>query len=83
MNRIELEGDLSIQHASDFHQAILPLVTEGKPVRLNACQSGHLHTSILQILYVLSREIPDFKVLEASEEFCLSETRVGFFFSRV
>lgn len=77
-----LDGETGIQSATEFHQAVLPLAVSGGPVRLDARAVKSVHTSIMQILYALSRAVPDFSVTEASEEFQSAEVHVGLSFDR-
>ena len=79
---VRLESAMSIRDAVDFHQAVLPLVKSGNSVRLDAGLAGCIHTSIMQILYALSKEAPDFGVTNASEDFRASEARFGLSFNR-
>jgi anti-anti-sigma regulatory factor len=79
---VVLDSEMCIQNAAEFYQAVLPLAGSGKAVRIDAKAAKSVHTSIMQILYALSRTVGDFGVTGASEEFRLAETRVGLFFSR-
>jgi anti-anti-sigma regulatory factor len=73
-----LESDLGIQNAGEFHQAMLPLIITGGAVRINAHAAKSIHTSIMQILYALSKAVPDFAVIAVSEDFRATEARIGF-----
>jgi anti-anti-sigma regulatory factor len=73
-----LDSELGIQNAAEFHQAVLPLAATGGPVRINARACKTVHTAIMQILYALSQAMPDFAVIDASEEFRATGARVGF-----
>jgi anti-anti-sigma regulatory factor len=75
---VVLDSELGIQNAAEFHQAVLPLAGQGGPVRIDARAAKSVHTSIMQILYALSEAVPDFAVIDASEEFRAIEARVGF-----
>jgi anti-anti-sigma regulatory factor len=77
-----LEGELCIQNAAEFYQAVLPLAGSGKAVRVDAIAAKSLHTSIMQTLYALSQAVGDFGVTDASEEFRAAEVRVGISFAR-
>lgn len=79
---IVLDTDMGIQNAADFHRAVLPLAVIGRPVRVNAVGVKSAHTSIMQILYALSQAVPDFGVIEPSEEFKMAEARLGHSFAR-
>ena len=75
---VTLDSEMGIQNAADFHQAVLPLAVSGVAVRVNAQAAKSVHTSIMQILYVLSQAVPDFGVINASDAFRATETRIGF-----
>lgn len=75
---VVLESEMGIQNAAEFHQAVLPLAVTGGAVRINAHAARSVHTSIMQILYALSKAVPDFAVIDASEDFRAIEARVGF-----
>jgi anti-anti-sigma regulatory factor len=79
---VVLESEMCIQNAAEFYQAILPLASAGKPVRINAAAVKSVHTSIMQILYALSQAVEDFGVTESSAEFRKAESRVGLSFAR-
>ena len=79
---VVLDSEMGIQDAADFHQAVLPLAGIGGAVRVDAHAAKSVHTSIMQILYALSRAAPDFIVTEASEEFRATEARVGLSLAR-
>ena len=74
---IALEGELGIQDAAAFHQAVLPLAALDGAVRVDAHAAKAIHTSVMQILYALSKAIPDFGVTETSDEFRATEARLG------
>ena len=74
---VVIEGEMMIQHAAEFYQAVLPLAGFPGAVRLDASAAKSIHTSIMQILYALSQAAPDFAVIEASAEFLTAENRVG------
>jgi anti-anti-sigma regulatory factor len=77
-----LDGEMGIQNAADFHQAVLPLAGVGGAVRVDARAAKSVHTSIMQILYALSQAVPDFIVTEASENFRAAEARMGLSLAR-
>lgn len=74
---VVLDGEMLIQHAAEFYQAVLPLAGFDGAVRVEASASRSIHTSIIQILHALSRAAPDFAVIDASAEFRAAELRVG------
>ena len=61
---VALEGELGIQEAAAFHQAVLSLAALEGAVRVDAHAAKSVHTSVMQILYALSKAIPDFAVTE-------------------
>ena len=79
---VTLGSEMGIQNAADFHQAVLPLAVLGAAVRVNTQAAKSVHTSIMQILYALSRAVPDFAVTNASDDFRATEKRVGFSLAR-
>ena len=79
---VVLDSEMGIQNAADFHQAVLPLAVTGRAVRVDASAVKVVHSSIMQILYALSQAVPDFGVIEASEDFRAAETRIGLSFAR-
>ena len=79
---LALEGELGIQDAAAFHQAVLPLAALDGAVRVDAHAAKSVHTSVMQILYALSKAIPDFAVTETSDEFRATEARLGFCLAR-
>jgi len=81
-NVVALHGEMGIQDASMFHQAVLPLAGTDGAVRLDASAAKSVHTSIMQILYALSQAAPDFGVTEASEDFRAAEARLGLSLAR-
>ncbi len=60
---VTLEGEIGIHSASDFYKEILALASMGGSVGINAVSAGCLHTSIMQILYSLSKAVPEFGVV--------------------
>ena len=74
---VTLDSEMGIQNAADFHQAVLPLAVTGAALRINAQAAKSVHTSIMQILYALSQAVPDFAVMDASEDFRATEARLG------
>jgi len=79
---VVLESEMWILHAAEFHQAMLPLAGVGGAVRIDARAVKSIHSSTMQILYALSQAVPDFGVVEASEDFSAAEVRVGLTFAR-
>ena len=79
---VTLDSEMGIQNAADFHQAVLPLAVTGAALRIDAQAAKSVHTSIMQILYVLSQAVPDFGVTNASEDFRATEKRIGFSLAR-
>jgi|GEM_PF-2641220 len=79
---VVLAGEMGIQSAAEFHQAVLPLAGSSRAVRLDAAAAKSVHTSILQILHALSQAVDDFAVTDASDEFRAAERRVGLYFAR-
>jgi anti-anti-sigma regulatory factor len=79
---VTLDSEMGIQNAADFHQAVLPLAVSGAALRIDARAAKFAHTSIMQILYALSQAVPDFGVINASDDFRATETRVGFSLAR-
>jgi anti-anti-sigma regulatory factor len=79
---VVLDSELGIQNAAEFHQAMLPLAANGGAVRINAQAAKSVHTAIMQILYALSQAMPDFAVINASEDFQAIEARMGFSLAR-
>jgi hypothetical protein len=77
-----LDREMGIQNAADFHQAVLPLAGVGGAMRVDARATRSVHSSIMQILYALSRAVPDFGVTEASEDFRAVEARIGLSLAR-
>jgi anti-anti-sigma regulatory factor len=75
---VVLPAELTIQHAAEFYQAVLPLAGCDGAVRIDASASRSIHTAILQILHALAQAAPDFAVLTPSAEFRAAERRVGF-----
>ena len=74
---VVLDGELGLQNAAEFHQAVLPLAGIGGVVRVNASAVKSIHTSIMQILYALSQAVPDFGLTEVSADFRAAEVRLG------
>jgi anti-anti-sigma regulatory factor len=81
-NVVVLDGEMGIQDAANFHQAVLPLAGGDRAVRLDASAAKSIHTSIMQILYALSQAVPDFGVTGASEDFRAVEARTGLSLAR-
>ena len=81
-NTVVLDGEMGIQDAANFHQAVLPLAGLDGAVRLDASAARTVHTSIMQILYALSQAVPDFGVAEASDDFRAAEARMGLSLAR-
>jgi len=79
---VVLDSEMWILHAAEFHQAVLPLAGSGGAVRIDASAVKSIHSSTMQILYALSQAVPDFGVVEASEDFSAAEVRVGLTFAR-
>jgi anti-anti-sigma regulatory factor len=79
---VVLGGEMCIQNAAEFHQTVIPLAGSGKALRIDAAACKSIHTSIMQILYALSRATLDFAVVNASDEFRSTEVRVGISFAR-
>jgi anti-anti-sigma regulatory factor len=77
-----LEGEIGIENAAEFHQAILPLAVTVGSLRVDAQAAKSVHSAIMQILYALSQAVPDFGVSDASEEFRAVEVRMGLCFSK-
>ena len=82
VNVVVLDSEMWIQHAADFHLAVLPLAGSGGAVRVDARAAGSVHSSIMQILYALAQAVPDFGVTEASKDFQAAEARVGLSLAR-
>lgn len=80
---VVLDSEMGIRNAADFHQAVLPLADTPGAVRVDAGATRSVHSSILQILFSLSKSIPDFGVERASAEFDAAEGRVGIAFVRI
>ena len=74
---VVLESEMGIQNAAEFHQAALTVAVTGGAVRINARAVKCVHTAIMQILYALSQAVPDFAVMDASEDFRATEARLG------
>lgn len=72
-----LDRVTGILDAQAFYEAVRPLPGAGDRVRVDARSVTAIHLSILQILHALSRAVPDFAVVGASEEFCAAEKRAG------
>ena len=79
---LALAGELGIHEAADFYQAVLPLAGLGDALRVEASAAKSIHTSIMQILYALSRAVADFEVTAASDDFRATEARLGLSLAR-
>lgn len=79
---VVIDREMGIQDAPAFYDAVLLVAISSVSVRLDAGAAKAVHTSIMQILYSLSRAVPDFRVTAASADFKRAEIRVGCLFAR-
>jgi len=79
---VVIDREMGIQDASAFYDAVLLVSISGVGVQLDAGAAKSVHSSVMQILYSLSRAVPDFRVTAASADFLAAEVRVGFSLAR-
>ena len=69
---LELDGDDSVEHASELHRQLLAAGAQAKAVTVMAQNSGAIDITIMQILVALQSCSPELRIEQPSEEFLAS-----------
>jgi hypothetical protein len=74
---LNLEGSVTVQHASDLAARLGEILEEGTPVNVGTQGLEDIDTCILQLLYSLRKTVPGLSFDDPSEYFIASVDRCG------
>jgi ABC-type transporter Mla MlaB component len=73
----ELEGNNSVEQATELHHQLLRAGAQGKTVSVNAQRCGAIDITVVQLLAALQAGCVELRIEQASEEFLASLDRCG------